>query len=641
MSKFAKVKTIILAACLVAGLGVWTTTMSAAKAAPMVIDKETGHYKDMSYEALSDEGLSWKQRTRIFGGETATYGPLTDAQRKAKEKELKELLAKIDMKLVNKCEADLRAWLDEQAAAPLKKPGWEKDWRKDWSVYTKASRFPLASGAVMFFRAYEMWGDKKYLEAALKRADPFVNAQYKNGAYRMKPANVMRIQDGWQSLPWSIVMYAAKHSKDKKYLESAKKCADILLSVQRPDTGGWGDQWCFPGGRSGSSGVIGGTSHNDGATTAQFVMMVIMYHATGDKKYVANLHKLGPHLVKANLGQGDVVGWAEAYADGGRPQRVRQYEIEICYPSSLTRSMGYLLTWLYLMDGNEKHMELMKKAYNTLERIRQRDLAPENWKSWKVLRDAGGSAAWYHFGFPSAFLPDASNTGRSVLGYRMHPIYPVTEEQRKKWGHFLHGGADLHHWAREVEAGKAAPDHFAGAGPGNALCQVRRALLEHKRGGYEGLLRYYTGPTKYTPDQYLQARVDAAKRALDPRNVRLASMHERGIKSVKDVADLLAGKCRWYGPDKSKWGKAYEDYALRKDGWWEGLGAMHQWQLVYDAMIAQGRIDADTAARGGRGLEASVGSMTNLDSWDVIGQYDNHVVEVENHFDVPIKGKKK
>ncbi|NQT92033.1 MAG: hypothetical protein HQ559_04665, partial [Lentisphaerae bacterium] len=130
---------------------------------PMVMDKETGHYKDMSYEALSDAGLSWEQRTRLFGGETATYGELTKKQRKAKKKELKKLLAKIDMDLVKKCEADVRAWLDDQAAKPLKKPGWEKNWKLDWSVYTKASTFPLASGAVTFFRAYEMWGDKKYL----------------------------------------------------------------------------------------------------------------------------------------------------------------------------------------------------------------------------------------------------------------------------------------------------------------------------------------------------------------------------------------------------------------------------------------------------------------------------------------------
>jgi len=34
-------------------------------------------------------------------------------------------------------------------------------------------------------------------------------------------------------------------------------------------------------------------------------------------------------------------------------------------------------------------------------------------------------------------------------------------------------------------------------------------------------------------------------------------------------------------------------------------------------------------------------SMSHLDSWDVMGQCDMHVFEVENHFDVPIKGKKK
>ena len=59
-------------------------------AKPTVLDKETGHYKDMSYEALSDEGLSWEGKTRLLGGETAHYGELTAAQRKAKEKELKE-----------------------------------------------------------------------------------------------------------------------------------------------------------------------------------------------------------------------------------------------------------------------------------------------------------------------------------------------------------------------------------------------------------------------------------------------------------------------------------------------------------------------------------------------------------------------
>jgi len=609
--------------------------VSAAKAAPMVIDKETGHYKDMSYEALSDEGLSWEEKTRLFGGETATYGPLTDEQRKAKEKELKELLAKIDMKLVNGCEADIRAWLDKRAARPLA----NKNWRKDWTIFTRGSTIHLSLGSAVLFRAYEMWGDKKYLAAGLKRADVYLRDQSKYGTWRQNKVNdgrYCRIQDKNQDLPFFTVLYAYKLTGDKKYLEAARRCADRLLTLERPDSGGWGDQWLFDGAPKVKSGVIHGTSHNDSATTSPFAMMVMMYHITKDPKYVANLHKLGKHIEKTNLGVGDVVGWAEAYHDGGAPQRVRQYEIEICYPSSLTRSMGPLLTWLYLMDGNEKHMELMKKAYNTLERLRKKDLDPKNWKCWKALKDAGGPGAWYHFGFPHAFLPDASNTGR-VLAYRMHPVYPVTPEQRKKWGRFLHGqGGDLAYWAATPERAKRAPDKFAGAGAGNALCQVRRALLEYKRGGYKGLLKYYTNPVKYTPDQYLQARVDAAKRALDARNVRLASMHEKGIRSVPTCGSLGEAKVRWYGPKKSKWGRAYEDRI--KD---PVRTAWYQWQLVYDTMIAQGRIDADAAARGGRGLEHWTANCTHLDSWDALGQYSMHVFEVANHFDVPIKGKKK
>ncbi|MDP7269541.1 MAG: hypothetical protein QF408_15385, partial [Pirellulales bacterium] len=36
----------------------------------LVFDAKLGHYKDLSYEALSDKGLPWKERTQLFGGET-------------------------------------------------------------------------------------------------------------------------------------------------------------------------------------------------------------------------------------------------------------------------------------------------------------------------------------------------------------------------------------------------------------------------------------------------------------------------------------------------------------------------------------------------------------------------------------------
>jgi len=621
-----------------------------AKSAPLVFDKEIGHYKDLSYEALSDEGLSWEEKTRLFGGDTVHYGELTDEQRKAKEEELRELLDRIDTKLVAQCEADIRQWLDEQIAAipedyvTTRGPG-ETDWK-------------LRFGAVVFFRAYEIFGDKKYLGAGLTCADRILAKQWPKGHWRWGeyPEDWVRIQDGYNDWPFRVMLYAYKVSGDRKYFESAKRCADVLLLMQRPG-GGWPDQYTFSDRPTIHTGVRHGISFNDQPTTSTFAMMVMMYHMTGDRKYIANVHNLWPFIVKGNIGEGKVVGWCQQYNDDATPVRARQYEIEVCYPSSLTRATGPLLIWFYLMDGDEAHMDLLRKAYAWFEQMRRFDLKPENWKCWRIMNEAhrkdDGPDKYFRPGWSGAYLPDGSNCG-GILGYRMYPNYPITEEMRREWGGFIHSDAhlaslatdgphpmmvgekrgDLYKWASDVLAGKPAVRTFDGGARGNTLVEVRRALLEYKRGGREGLLKYYSGPVKYTPDQYLQARVDAAKRALDERNVRLAAMHEKGIRSVADCGSLVGAKIRWYGPKGSKWGKAYDDYIMR-EGKWLGNAAWYQWQLVYDTMLAQGKIDPDAAARGGRGFE-TFAFMTHLDSWDVLNEWDMACHELENHFDVPI-----
>ena len=82
----------------------------------------------------------------------------------------------------------------------------------------------------------------------------------------------------------------------------------------------------------------------------------------------------------------------------------------------------------------------------------------------------------------------------------------------------------------------------------------------------------------------------------------------------------------------TKWGAAFQTVYPSGNTIW------YQWQLVHDAKLARGQIDADAAARGGRGLE-SVAMHTHLDSWDVLGEWGMASHEMENYFDVPL-GKK-
>jgi len=654
MGKFARVKSIVLAACIVAGLGGGTVS-DPAEAGPLVFDEEIGHYKDLSYEALSDEGLSWEERASLFGGETTHYGELTDKERKAKQKELKALLATIKMKETNnwadpnllaRVETEIRTWLDRQIVTWL-----DGQIKQIPAAYVGRDVYKLRTGAVGFFRAYEIFGDKKYLEAGLKCADVIMKKQWPKGHWPWGTLgeNFVRIQDGYNDGPFWVMLYAYKVSGDKKYFESARRCADLLLSLQRPG-GGWSDQWSFSGQGSGHTGVIHGISFNDNATNSTFQIMVMMYHMTGNKKYIANLHKLGKFIAKSKMGEGKVVGWAEQYHDDGRPVRARQYEIELPYPRALTRGVGPLLVWFYLIDGDEAHMDLLKKAYAWHEYVRQQELDPKVLAQWKDIAKAWSPAHHvmsrdfmmeYRPGWPDAWLPDGSNWGR-VLSFRLMAWKPLTAEQKKKYGNLIdHSWPPVSELARLARANQLPPRNYGmyvycHSSVGNSLSEVRRALLEHKRGGRKGMLKYYSNPTKYTPDQYLQARIDAAKRVLNPRNRRLAypfvgAPGYTGMSAMKDFG-FIGAKGRWYGRQGTKWGRAFDRPYPSSSGAW------YQWQLVYDVKLAQGKIDADAAARGGRGLE-TVASMTHLDSWDVLGEWGMACHEMENHFDVPI-GKK-
>ena len=63
---------------------------------------------------------------------------------------------------------------------------------------------------------------------------------------------------------------------------------------------------------------------------------------------------------------------------------------------------------------------------------------------------------------------------------------------------------------------------------------------------------------------------------------------------------------------------------------------LKNWQYVWDVRLAQGKIDADTAATGGRGMEAYV----QYDRWDVQGDWTARAVEAEDWMNVPLAESK-
>ena len=113
----------IVAAVLLMGMNMFIPGFAFAVEDGLVFDAKLGHYKDLSYEVLSDKGLPWKERTQLFGGQTVHYGGLTDTQRLSKRRELEVLLATIKMretsnwadpKLAERVETEIYTWLNAQ-----------------------------------------------------------------------------------------------------------------------------------------------------------------------------------------------------------------------------------------------------------------------------------------------------------------------------------------------------------------------------------------------------------------------------------------------------------------------------------------------------------------------------------------------
>ena len=75
--------------------------------------------------------------------------------------------------------------------------------------------------------------------------------------------------------------------------------------------------------------------------------------------------------------------------------------------------MGPLLIWLYLMDGKEKHMQLLKRAYAWHETLRQRELEPWQLEAWEAISKAYSDPRWgrtyYLPGWPDGVLPGTSS----------------------------------------------------------------------------------------------------------------------------------------------------------------------------------------------------------------------------------------
>jgi hypothetical protein len=220
---------------------------------------------------------------------------------------------------------------------------------------------------------------------------------------------------------------------------------------------------------------------------------------------------------------------------------------------------------------------------------------------------AGGWAYKYTYdgreAFPTSYghvaRPDFHNSVKVLLG-GVEEVLSVTE---------VDGLEGLHNWY----------------GP--------RPEKQAQEYGVKALQNWYgSRPVKFNDEQYLAAQLEAARRVTDQQ--RIVRLFEMDGKSWCDQTTGNFIERVRQRPLQSPTlgvneGCIWMWWPIRYRGW-------AAWQYVWDVRLAQGKIDADTAAWGGRGMEsgASPGCFTTR---DCIADWSNKAVEAESWLDIPLE----
>ena len=217
----------------------------------------------------------------------------------------------------------------------------------------------------LYLPAYEVLGDKRYLDVARKSCDVLVKGQFPNGVlqahYYVRPdGRVEAARSGHIiEMPFDegpgpaliMLLWTARLSGEEKYKRAAVRCAELYIRSQNPN-GSWPQKHNLETGRAEGQGYA---VLNDGATTGPMSILLLVYHATRDPKFLAPIIKAADWLVRVQNKQGGIPGWAEQYGSNDLPCWGRSFEPPAVCTIATSRALGGL-TMAYRLTHDETYL---------------------------------------------------------------------------------------------------------------------------------------------------------------------------------------------------------------------------------------------------------------------------------------------
>ncbi|HJN14486.1 MAG TPA: pectate lyase [Armatimonadota bacterium] len=230
--------------------------------------------------------------------------------------------------------------------------------------------------ALNFLYAYRALGDYRSLDVLLRVCDMLMASQDERGfwvhGYRMTVNGLVpladdrhiKFQDQVQAHPMLLLSALYRMTGEEAYLDAVKRAGEFYIAAQNPN-GSWSHHYNAQDGvGENARGEPHGGELNDRAMNDAIEMMALMYHITGEAKYVAALRRGGDWLVQS---QGDPVPmWADQYDGDDNPAWARNFEPP-AYGTTATINACQALREVFRFSGDEKYVEPIRATVAWLE----------------------------------------------------------------------------------------------------------------------------------------------------------------------------------------------------------------------------------------------------------------------------------
>ena len=312
----------------------------------------------------------------------------------------------VDQALLMRVERATRRWL--KIVANLQQGGgWRLKHEAPWpdaprrqrpvsgasgfTIVDNRKAYSVSRTAMQFIYAYETFGDERYLNVAKQTAELYLRSQGPDGWWMHtifvdregQPVIPQEHRDGWlkhhimiqdhvQTGVIVFLVYMHRITNDKRYLAAAVKGADFLLLSQNPN-GSWSHHWNAIARRGETdTGLEHGGELNDQATTEALRTLLLMYHVTGDKKYLPPIRRGGNWIVAAQM-KGPTFGWAAQYDKDNNPIWARTFEPPAVDDGNGNEFALRGLRFMYQLTADKKYLDAGDRCIAWLKRAIEAD----------------------------------------------------------------------------------------------------------------------------------------------------------------------------------------------------------------------------------------------------------------------------